>query len=163
MACSGDVLLNDAKSEASVTKSVEKLASASPVNPAALPKVAKVAAASSACCLVCPRDVAAPSANFSIFLAVSPKRTPTLETVSDRSDAALTASIPTLTAKVPAATAAAAKAAAATLPKFASLLEDVSTSLFAAFNFLLRSSTSARMESLRVLLPAINPTPLISC
>jgi hypothetical protein len=66
-------------------------------------------------------------------LAVSPNRTPTLETVSDRSDAALTASIPTLTAKVPAATAAAAKAAAATLPKLASLPEDVSTSLFACF------------------------------
>jgi hypothetical protein len=55
MACiasSGDVLLKDAKSDASVVKSVENLTRSSPAKPADYPKIANVEAASKACCLV---------------------------------------------------------------------------------------------------------------
>ncbi len=117
MACSGDVLLKEAKSDESFTKSIENLLKSLPLNPADFPNVANVAAASNACCFVWPSDEAAPSANFSMSSAVSPNNTPTFEIVSDKSDAALTASTPILTAIAPAAAATAAKANPAFLLK----------------------------------------------
>ena len=59
--------------------------------------------------------------------------------------------------------AAAAKAAAATLPNFSILPPKPSTSFEPVSSFFFKSSTSARIESLSVLLPAITyPIPLIS-
>ena len=49
IASSGEVLLNEAKSDASFTKPIENLDKSLPVNPAALPSVAKVDAAATAC------------------------------------------------------------------------------------------------------------------
>ena len=156
MACSGVVLLNDAKSDDSFTKSIENLLRSFPLSPADRPNVANVAAASKACCFVCPSDVAAPEANFSMSLAVSPNKTLTFEIVSPRSLAAFTASTPILMAIAPAAAAAAAKANAAFLLKSPILPANPSTSFEPTLRLFLSSSTSARMESLSVLLcPAI--------
>ena len=94
---------------------------------------------------------------------VLPNSTPTFEIVSDKSDAALTASTPILTANAPAATVAAASAAPATLPTLPILSPKVSTSFVADLSDLLRPSTSPSMESLRVRLPAISHTPSQFC
>ena len=88
IASSGLVLKNDAISEASWTFCLEKSTSASPDRPADLPNTANDAAASIACFLLCPIDVAAVDAHASIFDADCPNRTPVLLTVSFRSDAA---------------------------------------------------------------------------
>ena len=87
IASSGVVLLNDARSPASVTKSVENLASLTPDSPADRPNVAKVEAPSRAACFVSPRDLAALPANFSISFDCFPNRTPAFERVSPRSAA----------------------------------------------------------------------------
>ena len=151
MACSGEVLLKEARSDESFTKSIENLLKSLPLNPADFPNVANVAAASNACCFVWPSEDAAPSANFSMSSAVSPNKTPTFEIVSDKSDAALTASTPILIAIAPAAAATAAKASAAFLLKSPILPANPSTSFEPTLRLCLSLSTSARMESLSVL------------
>ena len=152
IACSGVVLLNEARSDDSFTKSIENLFKSCPLKPADFPNVANVAAASNACCFVCPSDVAAPSANFSMSLAVAPNNTLTFEIVSPKSLAALTASTPTLMAIAPAAAATAANANAAFLLKSPILPANPSTSFDPVVSDFFSSSISARIESLSVLL-----------
>ena len=53
------MLLNEARSDASFTKPIENLDKSFPVKPAALPSVAKVDAALTACFLDCPNESAA--------------------------------------------------------------------------------------------------------
>ena len=94
-------------SEASWTFCLENSTSASPESPADLPNTANDAAASIACFLLCPIDVAAVDAHDSICPADLPNRTPVLLTVSLRSDAAaidLTANAPIAISVAPAAT-----------------------------------------------------------
>ena len=90
---SGDALLNDARSAESSTSSLENPTSSSPDNPAALPKIANWAAASIACCLDCPSDVAAVSAHSSICPAPSSKISPVLVMVSFKLEAFWIASL----------------------------------------------------------------------
>jgi hypothetical protein len=116
MASSGEVLLNEAKSEANTVKSVENLTRSAPAKPADLPNTAKVVAASKACCFDCPRLVAVVAAKASICFALSPKISPALAMVSDRSLAAIIASLPYFTANA-APAAVAAIAASLTLSK----------------------------------------------
>ena len=118
-----------------------------------------MAAASIACCLDCPSLVAAVAANLLIASADSPKITPTLDWVSARLEAAFTASTPILIAIAPAAAAAAARATPMAFPALPRRSPKESTSPVADLSFLFRSSTSASIESLRVLLPAISHTP----
>ena len=107
MAWSTVVLLNDARSAASPTSSVEKSTSSSPPRPAALPKMPNVCAAVRACCLDWPRPRAALRAKASSCRAESAPNTCSMaEPVSDRSDAALMAdtAMPPMTPMTPVAT-----------------------------------------------------------
>ena len=150
------MLLNEARSEANLTKPVEKPDKSLPLNPAARPNVANVAAASNACCLVWPKDDAALSANFSMSLAVSPNKTLTFEIVSLKSLAALTASTPILIAIAPAAAATAANAKAAFLLKSPTLVPNESTSVVAPLTPFFNESKSASKVTVTFGIFAIN-------
>jgi uncharacterized membrane protein len=91
-------------------------------------------------------------------LAVSPKITLTFETVSPRSLAALTASVPILIAIAPTAAATAAKAKAAFLLKSPTFVPKLSTSVVALLTPFLSEFRSASKVTVTFGIFAINLT-----
>ena len=87
-ASSTDVLLNEAKSDANVTRSVLKSLKSLPASPADLPKIANVPAAFSAAVSDKPKAVLAVRAKASTSFDIAPKTTLFLLIASLKSDAA---------------------------------------------------------------------------
>ena len=88
IASSTEVLLNDAKSDANVTRFVLKSLKSLPARPADLPKMANVPAAFNAAVSDKPKAVLAVRANASTSLEIAPNTTLFLDIASLKSDAA---------------------------------------------------------------------------